>query len=55
MLALFIQNHLTRFSIDFPTEGPVGKKANPVLWYLQVTYSAPPVNVNGTWKRDIDV
>lgn len=26
MLAVFIQNHLTRFSIDFPTEGPVGKK-----------------------------
>lgn len=30
MLTVFIQNHLTRFSIDFPTERPVGKKENPV-------------------------
>lgn len=31
MLTVFIQNHLTRFSIDFPTESPVGKKENPGL------------------------
>ena len=31
MLTVFIQNHLTRSSIDFPTERPVGKKENPGL------------------------
>lgn len=31
MLTVFIQNDLTRFSTDFHTERPGGKKENPVL------------------------
>lgn len=55
MLAVFIQNHLTRFSIDFSTEGPVGKKQTLCCGACKQPTLLPQMNAKCTWKRGMDV
>jgi len=41
MLTVFIRHHLTRVSVDVPTESPVGEKRSSAVMYVSKLFCSP--------------